>query len=52
MGTVPWFHRPNRGFLRSLQGLGRAAQAIGEDEEAARCHDFLEQLAPDPREES
>lgn len=52
MGTVPWFHRPNRGFLRSLQGLGRAAQAIGEDDEAARCHEFLEQLAPDPREES
>nr|MBA3350538.1 DUF3151 domain-containing protein [Actinomycetota bacterium] len=34
-----------------LQGLGRAAQAIGEDDEAIRCQGFLEQLAPDPREE-
>lgn len=51
MGTVPWSHRSNRGFLRSLRGLGRAAQAIGEDDEAARCREFLEQLAPDPREE-
>jgi Protein of unknown function (DUF3151) len=46
-GTVPWSHKPNRGFLRSLHGLGIAADAIGEDEEAKRCAEFLQQLAPD-----
>lgn len=46
-GSVPWSHPGNRGFLRALAGLGRAAGAIGEDAEASRCRDFLEQLAPD-----
>lgn len=40
-GPVPWEHEPNRGFLRSLRALGRAAAAIGEDDEAARCEQFL-----------
>ncbi|MEA2460254.1 MAG: hypothetical protein QOH90_431 [Actinomycetota bacterium] len=46
-GRVPWSHEPNRGFLRSLKGLGVAAAAIGETEEATRCADFFKQLAPD-----
>lgn len=46
-GIVPWSHEGNRGFLRSLHGLGRAAAQIGEDDEAARCAEFLKQLAPD-----
>ena len=46
-GRVPWSHEGNRGFLRSLSGLGKAAGAIGEDHEAKRCADFLAQLAPD-----
>jgi hypothetical protein len=46
-GRVPWSHPGNRGFLRSLKGLGEAAAAIGEDHEATRCADFLAQLAPD-----
>ena len=46
-GRVPWSHEGNRGFLRSLQGLGRAAQAIGENDEAQRCSEFFAQLAPD-----
>lgn len=46
-GVVPWAHEPNRGFLRSLAGLGKAAEAIGETEEATRCEDFLRQLSPD-----
>lgn len=46
-GIVPWSHEPNRGFLRSLAGLGRAAEAIGEHEEARRCEEFLRQLSPD-----
>jgi hypothetical protein len=40
-GPIPWEHEPNRGFLRSLHLLGRAAAAIGEDEEAGRCQRFL-----------
>src|ERR1700751_4686864 len=40
-GPIPWEQEPNRGFLRSLHALGQAAGAIGEDDEAARCADFL-----------
>jgi hypothetical protein len=40
-GPVPWSHEPNRGFLRSLHALGKAADGIGEAEEAARCAQFL-----------
>jgi hypothetical protein len=46
-GRVPWSHEANRGFLRSLRGLGTTAGAIGEVDEAARCEQFLQQLAPD-----
>ena len=51
-GRVPWSHEGNRGFLRSLRGLSKSAQEIGELDEANRCADFLQQLAPDsPRED-
>ena len=40
-GPVPWSHEPNRGFLRSLAALARAARAIGESDEEARCTAFL-----------
>ncbi|MCA1781191.1 MAG: DUF3151 domain-containing protein [Dermatophilaceae bacterium] len=40
-GPVPWEHEPNRGFLRALAALARAAEAIGEDEERHRCVEFL-----------
>ncbi|GAA3236766.1 DUF3151 domain-containing protein [Actinocorallia longicatena] len=40
-GPIPWEHEPNRGFLRCLNALGKAAAAIGEDEEAERCKTFL-----------
>jgi hypothetical protein len=40
-GPVPWEHEPNRGFLRALNALGQAAAAIGEDDEAGRCRQFL-----------
>lgn len=46
-GPVPWSHEPNRGFLRSLAALGRAAEAIGEDDERARCRTFLGDLDPE-----
>ena len=45
-GPVPWAHEPNRGFLRSLHALGRAAGAIGEQDEARRCADFLRDSDP------
>ena len=40
-GPVPWEHEPNRGFLRSLHLLARAAGTIGEQDEARRCEQFL-----------
>ena len=40
-GPVPWEHEPNRGFLRALAALTRAAERIGETPEAERCATFL-----------
>jgi hypothetical protein len=40
-GEVPWSHEPNQGWLRCLHALGRAAAAIGEQDEAERCTTFL-----------
>ena len=45
-GPVPWEHVPNRGFLRSLHALGRAAGAIGETAEEERCRQFLFDSSP------
>jgi tetratricopeptide (TPR) repeat protein len=45
-GPIPWEHEPNRGFLRALYTLGRAAAAIGEHDEAARCAQFLHDSDP------
>ncbi|MBO2449232.1 DUF3151 domain-containing protein [Actinomadura barringtoniae] len=45
-GPVPWEHEANRGFLRALHALGRAAAAIGEDAEAERCKTFLRDSSP------
>ena len=45
-GPVPWEHQPNQGFLRALSALGRAAAAIGEDDEAERCAQFLQDSSP------
>ena len=46
-GPVPWSHEPNRGFLRSLHALARAAAAIGEADEAERCSTFLRDSDPE-----
>jgi hypothetical protein len=40
-GPIPWDHEANRGFLRALHMLSAAAGAIGEDDEAQRCREFL-----------
>lgn len=45
-GPVPWSHAPNRGFLRALFALGRAADRIGETEEAIRITAFLDESDP------
>ena len=45
-GYVRWAHETNRGFLRALAGLRRAAAAIGEVDEEQRCDEFLHQLEP------
>lgn len=45
-GPVPWSHEPNRGFLRCLHALGRAAASIGETDEAERCASFLRDSDP------
>ena len=44
---VRWSEPTNRGFLRSLAGLGAMAEAIGEADEAERIATFLVQLDPD-----
>jgi len=43
---VRWQDKPNRGFLRCLDGLGRVAGMIGERDEADRCAEFLARLDP------
>ena len=45
-GPVPWAHEPNRGFLRALHALGRAAAGIGEEPEADRIRQFLADSDP------
>ena len=44
---VRWRHEADRGFLRSLDALREAAQAIGEVDEEQRCDLFLRQLDPE-----
>jgi hypothetical protein len=46
-GYVRWRHETNRGFLRALDGLGRAAGAIGETDEEQRGAELLHQLEPE-----
>lgn len=46
-GPVPWHHEPNRGFLRSVHALMRAAALMGEMDEAERCRVFLLELDSD-----
>lgn len=46
-GPVPWSHEPNRGFLRALAALARAAGEIGEVDEQERCTSFLGDSSPE-----
>jgi Protein of unknown function (DUF3151) len=45
-GPVPWSHEPNRGFLRCLTVLARAAESIGELDEQERCTALLRDCDP------
>jgi hypothetical protein len=45
-GYVRWSHPENLGFLAALDGLRRQAARVGEDDEEARCREFLQQLDP------
>ncbi|MDP4333725.1 DUF3151 domain-containing protein [Curtobacterium sp. A7_M15] len=46
VGPVPWSHEPNRGVLRALFALRRAAEAIGEAGEPERLTAFLDSSDP------
>jgi hypothetical protein len=48
-GPVPYEHPPNRGFLRCVAALARAADAIGETAEYNRCLDLLDDCDPSAR---
>ena len=45
-GPVPWSHEPNRGFLRCVTVLAKAAEAIGEVDEQERCTQLLRDCDP------
>ena len=45
-GPVPWSHEPNRGFLRCVTLLARAAESIGETDEHERCLALLKDCDP------
>lgn len=45
-GPIPWSHEPNRGVLRSVFALRRAAEQIGEEGEVVRLTDFLRDADP------
>ncbi|WP_199429305.1 DUF3151 domain-containing protein [Qaidamihabitans albus] len=45
-GPVPWEHRPNQGFLRSVAALAKAAGRIGETDEYERCRQLLDDSDP------
>jgi len=45
-GPVPWSHEPNRGFLRCVIALAKAAEAIEETEEHQRCIQLLRESDP------
>ena len=48
-GPVPYSHEPNRGFLRCVAALARAADSIGETDEYQRCVDLLDDCDPQAR---
>lgn len=45
-GPVPFSHEPNRGVLRAIAALAKAAKLIGEDDEYDRLQKMLEDADP------
>ena len=45
-GPVPWSHEPNRGFLRCVTVLAKAAERIGEVAETERLTELLRDCDP------
>ena len=45
-GSVPFSHEPNRGVLRAIAALAKAARLIGEDDEYDRLKTMLEDADP------
>lgn len=45
-GPVPWAHTPNRGVLMAIAALVRAAEALGDTGENARCRQLLMDCDP------
>ena len=45
-GLVLWDKNENQGFLRSLEGLAKLSNEIGDVEEAERCYHLLKKLDP------
>ena len=45
-GPVPWEHEPNRGFLRALAMLAKAARSRGGSAEWVRGAEFLRDSSP------
>lgn len=48
---MPYSHESNRGFLRCVAALARAADAIGETDEYERCLNLLDDCDPAARNE-
>jgi hypothetical protein len=48
-GPVPYAHESNRGFLRCVAALAKAADSIGETDENLRCLDLLDDCDPKAR---
>ncbi len=48
-GPVPFSHEPNRGYLRAVAALHKAAVAIGETDEAERTLNLLDDSDPAAR---
>ncbi|WP_038607595.1 DUF3151 domain-containing protein [Corynebacterium atypicum] len=50
-GPVPYEHEANRGVLRAIAALARAAELIGESTEYERCRKMLADASPEAVEE-
>ncbi|PID98532.1 MAG: hypothetical protein CSA83_00750 [Actinomycetales bacterium] len=44
-GQIPWEHTPNRGFLRVVFALSKAARRLGSSEEAEHFATFLREVS-------